>query len=151
MSGTNLKFYPFKRPCPICGEWLDCVTCFHTEKHGMTVEEFLDKYELPGEGRPMAPLTPSTKAVSPSKKLLSTLQENPDTCLTPSYIGRKLNISVQIAQHLLDVLVEKGLLDCEYTKVLISRNWAEPAYRHVPYYTLKTPEIKEEDAQNAVK
>lgn len=39
-----VTFYDFRNSCPICNDWLDCLTATHAAKHGLTLKEFIEGY-----------------------------------------------------------------------------------------------------------
>lgn len=38
---TTVKFYSYKGSCPICDDYLDCITKMHAGKHGLTLKELV--------------------------------------------------------------------------------------------------------------
>jgi predicted Rossmann fold nucleotide-binding protein DprA/Smf involved in DNA uptake len=102
----RVTFLEYKKPCPICGEYLDVITRAHTSKHALTREDFLATY---------APyLIKDTDDIKAGKSAEVQVREavanNPRARISAAGLSLSCKISVRSAQEVLRKLDAEGIV-----------------------------------------
>lgn len=109
-QASSVNFIPFRRPCPLCGDWLDCATHSHSEKHGMTLDEYLAKFKdkVTVNDAKMATIIPWEEGLTLRDIVLRSATS--DEGITAYTLANGATVPYSTAIVVLEELVQEGFL-----------------------------------------
>lgn len=122
-----ITFYHYMNSCPICGDWLNCITSVHAQKHGLsTALDFIHTHipEYPGLTNlgvtKEAPIIGSTIGESAYDLTLRAMKLHPEGYISPSTIVNDTGLRIVTARRALTALESNNLVISKLVRIASS-------------------------------